>query len=64
MTDELDKVITENPSDMKIAVVGVISVISVAALTIAVTGQLGIELSETSTGLFMAAITGIVALAK
>ena len=51
-------------NDMKMAVVGVVSVAAIAALVVGIASQQGIELSEGTLGLFMAAITGIVALAK
>lgn len=65
MTDD-EIIVEETPKegDMKTAVVGVISVVGIAMVTIIACGQVGIELTEGTTGLFMAAITGIVALAK
>lgn len=59
-----DEEIIEKTSDMKMAVVGVVMVVSIATLAVIASAQMGIELSEGTTGLFMAAITGIVALAK
>lgn len=62
MTNDDDIPVKEG--DMKMAVAGVVAVISIASLAIIVTSQMGIEMTEGTTGLFMAAITGIVALAK
>lgn len=60
----MDEEIIEKIGDMKMAVAGVVMVVSIATLAVIVSAQMGIELSEGTTGLFMAAITGIVALAK
>lgn len=54
----------EKTGDMRVATAGVVAVVGIGSLAIIVSGQMGIEMSEGTTGLFMAAITGIVALAK
>lgn len=54
----------EKTGDMKMAVVGVVLVVGIATLAIIVSAQMGIELTDGTIGLFIAAITGIVALAK
>lgn len=54
----------EKTGDMKMAVVGVVLVVGIATLAIIVSAQMRIELTDGTIGLFIAAITGIVALAK
>ena len=54
----------EKTNDMKAAVAGVVAIVGIGTLAIIVSAQMGIEMSESTVGMFMAAITGIVALAK
>lgn len=60
MTEQIE----EKTNDMKAAVAGVVAIVGIGTLAVIVSAQMGIEMSESTVGMFMAAITGIVALAK